>query len=334
MSGEASNAVFISYRREVGGILAMALYQHLTERGIDAFYDIESIRAGQFDTIILNQIAARPYFLLVLTPGTLERTSDPSDWLRREIEHALTTRRVIVPVDTPNFDFGDVERLLPDGLGRQVQRFNGQELPQRWFKFAAQQLVEEFLVPIEIETVAPSPEEQAVVERLRQEAEAAPAVTELDLSAHEYVESAWARYFKGDLDGAIADFSEALRLDPQNAAAFTWRGPSDRTRAIWRGRSLTTMRHFASTPKSRRRSITEDLHARPRAIWRARSPTSLRHFASTPEARSCSSTIEDGHARPRAIWRARSPTTMRRFASTPKRTCSPAGELPADARVI
>ena len=47
----------------------MALYQHLTERGVDAFYDIESIRAGQFDTIILNQIAARPYFMLVLTPG-------------------------------------------------------------------------------------------------------------------------------------------------------------------------------------------------------------------------------------------------------------------------
>ena len=50
----------------------MALYQRLTERGLDAFYDIESIRAGRFDTIILNQIAASPYFLLVLTPGTLD----------------------------------------------------------------------------------------------------------------------------------------------------------------------------------------------------------------------------------------------------------------------
>ena len=60
MSGVPSNAVFISYRREEGGFLAMALYQHLTEHGLDAFYDIESIRAGQFDTIILNQIAARP----------------------------------------------------------------------------------------------------------------------------------------------------------------------------------------------------------------------------------------------------------------------------------
>ena len=68
-----SNDVFISYRRDVGGILAMALYQQLTDKGVNAFYDIESIRAGRFDVIILNQVAGRPDFVLVLTPGTLER---------------------------------------------------------------------------------------------------------------------------------------------------------------------------------------------------------------------------------------------------------------------
>jgi hypothetical protein len=52
MSGSPSNAVFVSFRREVGGILALALHQNLTARGLDDFYDIESIRAGQFDTIV------------------------------------------------------------------------------------------------------------------------------------------------------------------------------------------------------------------------------------------------------------------------------------------
>src|SRR4051794_15910601 len=52
MSDQTSNAAFISYRRDVGGMIAMALYQHLVEHGIDAFYDIESIRAGHFDTVI------------------------------------------------------------------------------------------------------------------------------------------------------------------------------------------------------------------------------------------------------------------------------------------
>ena len=85
MSGP-TNAVFISYRRDASWTLVEALYQRLVEAGIDAFYDIESIRAGEFEQIILNQIRARPYFMLVLTPGTLEQCVDKGDWLRREIE--------------------------------------------------------------------------------------------------------------------------------------------------------------------------------------------------------------------------------------------------------
>ena len=223
MSDVPSNEVFISYRREVGGILALALYQNLSEHGLNAFYDIESIRAGQFDTIIHDQIAARPYFLLVLTPGTLERCDDQSDWLRREIEQALATRRMVVPAHTPNFDFDDFERFLPAGMAQEVQRFNAQELPQKFFKFAVQQLVEEFLLPIELETVAAPAADQAVVDRLRQEAGAAPAVTEVQLSAQEYYERAFARS-DDDAEGQIADYSEALRLNPQNASTFNNRG--------------------------------------------------------------------------------------------------------------
>jgi tetratricopeptide (TPR) repeat protein len=217
--GEASNAVFISYRRDVGGMIAMALHQHLTEHGLDTFYDIENIRAGQFDTIILSQIAARPYFLLVLTPGTLERCVDPTDWLRREIEQALKTQRVIVPAHTPNFDFGDIKRFLPNDLGDEVQRFAAQELSQKWFKPAVKQLVEEFLVPTEIEAVAPSAEEQKIVDRLHETANAAPAVTEDQLTAQEYFERAYARAAE-DPEGAIANYSKAIRLNPKYVVAF------------------------------------------------------------------------------------------------------------------
>ena len=62
MSEQPSNAVFISYRRDVGWTLAMALYQHLIDHDVDAFYDIESIRAGQFETIILKQIGRPSVF--------------------------------------------------------------------------------------------------------------------------------------------------------------------------------------------------------------------------------------------------------------------------------
>jgi tetratricopeptide (TPR) repeat protein len=253
--GEPSNAVFISYRRDVGGTLAMALHQHLSSDDIDAFYDIESIRAGQFGTIILNQIAARPYFLLVLTPGTLDRCAEPSDWVRREIEKAFATHRIIVPVFTPNFDFSDLERFLPAALGEELARYNAQELPQRWFKYAVQQLTDEFLLLVELESAATPVADEAIVERIAQQARTAPSVTEIQLTAQEHFERAYAsedietkiaeydeairlnpdyseafnnrgndRRAQGDLAGASADYDEPIRLDPGNAAAFNNRG--------------------------------------------------------------------------------------------------------------
>ena len=215
--------MFISYRRDVGGILAMALYQQLSEHGFDAFYDIESLRAGQFETIIMNQIVARPYFVLVLTPGTLERCVDANDLLRREIEKALGTGRVMVPAYTPNFEFADFQRFLPGEVGQQVVGFNGQELSQKWFKSAVQQLVEEFLVPIQLESVEPPLADEAVVQGIREHAKAAPVVTSVQLSAQEYFEHALARA-ADDLDGKIVDYSEAIRLNPEYGYAFKNRG--------------------------------------------------------------------------------------------------------------
>ena len=350
MNGEPSNEVFISYRREVGGILALALYQNLSEHGLNAFYDIESIRAGQFDTIIHNQIAARPYFLLVLTPGTLERCDDESDWLRREIEQALETRRVVVPVHTPNFDFGDFERFLPAGMAQEVQRFNAQELPQKFFKFVVQQLVEEFLLPIELETVAAPAADQAVVDRMRQEAGAAPAVTEVQLSAQEYYERALgrsdddaegqiadysealrlnpdyaeafnnrgvARKSKGDLEGAIADYSEALRLNPQDALAFNNRGNARKNQGDLEGAIADYSEALRLNPQDTDAFTGRGNAARTRVIWKGRSPTTPKRCASTPKWRR-RSTTEATPALTRAIWTARSPTTPKRCASTPK----------------
>ena len=234
MTHVPSNAAFISYRRDSSGILAMALYQHLTDRGVDAFYDIESIRAGQFDTIILNQIAARPYFLLVLTPGALERCRDPDDWLLREIEQAIATHRLIVPVHTPSFDFNDVTYFLPPETGAAVRRFNGQELPQRWFHFAVQQLIDEFLVPIQMADAAVSASDQTVVNELIRRTRAAPTVTPIQLSAEEYFERALACP-PDDADGKIADYSEAIRLNPVYAAAFNNRGNAFRAKGDQNG---------------------------------------------------------------------------------------------------
>jgi tetratricopeptide (TPR) repeat protein len=222
--GSTSNDVFISYRREPSGPWAIALFQYLEYHGINAFYDIDSIRAGQFDTLILRQIAARPYFLLILTPGTLKRCVEADDWLRREIEQAVDTERVIIPACTPRFNFDDFDRYLPGPLRQEVSRFQRLELTQRWFQAAEKQLAEEYLRPIDIHTKEVSAEDEAKVERIRQELQAAPPVSHSALTAQEFFERANARADKGDWDGAIADYSEAILLNPQSAAAFNNRG--------------------------------------------------------------------------------------------------------------
>jgi tetratricopeptide (TPR) repeat protein len=212
----------------VGGILAMALYQQLSNRGIDAFYDVESIRSGQFDTIILGQIEARPYFLLVLSPGSLERCGDESDWLRREIEHAMSTGRTVIPCYTPNFEFDEFDRFLPGGLGSEVRRFNGQELPQRWFKYAVTELCDEFLLPVEVEPVVASGPAMAEVERIASKADAAPTVSHDVLLAQALFEEAYKLHEAGNLDAAIVKLTEAIEFNPEYVEAFNNRGV-DRT---------------------------------------------------------------------------------------------------------
>src|SRR5215510_13741316 len=108
---QVEKTVFISYRR-TNAMTARAVYQHLKARRYDCFLDYESIDSGLFERIILNQIAARAHFIVILTPSALERCADPNDWLRREIEYALEMKRNIVPLMFDRFSFDDVQKYL------------------------------------------------------------------------------------------------------------------------------------------------------------------------------------------------------------------------------
>jgi len=214
-----NNSVFISYRRSVSAYMARAIFQDLRANGVDSFMDVESIDSGQFDTIILNQIAARPYFLLVLTPGTLDRCKEPGDWLLREIAHAMRLQRVIVPLVTPNFNFDDVKKFLTDPLATELPRFNAVSIPHDYFEAAMDRLRSRFLKPIAL-SVTPTPQaDQATVEQKVAQVAAEPAVTDSQLSAQDYFERAY-QSLETDPDRAIADYTEAIRLNPHYAEAY------------------------------------------------------------------------------------------------------------------
>ena len=241
---EKSNSVFISYRREPAWTLVEALYQRVTAAGIDVFYDTHSIRAGKFDEVILSQIRARPYFLLVLVPGTLERCGDAGDWLRREIETAIESDRLIIPVYTPNFELKSLRGDLPGRLGETLLRYNAQELPHKLFKYAVQELVEEFLIPTTIAVTAAPIEDQEEVDKLHRGASETSPVTEEQLLAQGFFEAGNlkinsrviqpAGWGPIELADAIADYTESIRLNPNYAPTHYRRGL-----AYWLGRNGT-----------------------------------------------------------------------------------------------
>jgi Tol biopolymer transport system component len=170
-------------------------------------------RAGDFEQIILNQIRARPYFLLVLTPGTLDLCRNENDWLRREIETALASERMIVPVYTPTFDLSTLATALPGQLGRSLSRYQAVELLQKYFAYDVQQLVREYLVPLSIDVVPTPPQDAIEVARIQAMAAEVSPVTVERLNAQEYYPQAFNADEGSDADKAIGEYIEAPRLD-------------------------------------------------------------------------------------------------------------------------
>ena len=95
---DPDKTVFLSYRRDVSGPMAHLVRNDLVRHGFDVFMDVGSLGGGAFEPVILREIEARTHFLVLLEPGSLDRIGEPGDWLRREIAHALTHRRNIVPL--------------------------------------------------------------------------------------------------------------------------------------------------------------------------------------------------------------------------------------------
>src|SRR3954464_3358762 len=83
MMHDAEMTVFVSYRRSASRHLARSIALDLRAHGYDVFFDVDTVDNGEFDQIVLHQIAARAHFVLVLSRGSLERCGDEKDWLRR-----------------------------------------------------------------------------------------------------------------------------------------------------------------------------------------------------------------------------------------------------------
>ena len=113
--------IFISYRRVGGDALAYLLKKELKEKGYPAFLDIYDLKTGLFDESLLKRIDECIDFILVLGSGALDRCIDPDDWVRKEVNYALSKSKNIIPVMLKGFQWPDD---LPDDM-KILKSYNG-----------------------------------------------------------------------------------------------------------------------------------------------------------------------------------------------------------------
>ena len=118
--------IFISYRRSNGSQLASLLKVHLELQKQSVFLDVSGLEAGKFDQSLLQHIRQSKNFLLVCTPGALDRCigdEDQKDWIHKEVSCALASECNIIPIIDYNFVMPDCESL-PESM-RNITKYNG-----------------------------------------------------------------------------------------------------------------------------------------------------------------------------------------------------------------
>lgn len=112
------HGIFISYRH-TDWALAGRIYDFLDSKGLQPFWDSTSMYQGHFPDTLQQQIMHAPYFLCVLTQNTF-CSSNPNDWVYREIEIALSCpdKKILLIADS-DFCWPD---KLPDAIANIRQR--------------------------------------------------------------------------------------------------------------------------------------------------------------------------------------------------------------------
>jgi TPR repeat protein len=166
--------VFLSYRRK-DRLVALLVHKDLEHHGFDVFIDYTGIGPGDFERSIVDNIKSRAHFVLVLTPGALDRCANAGDWLRREIEEAMDAKRNLIPLLFNGFQFPQPfgDRSLVDVLSR-LSRYQAIPVHDPHFDADMRDLRERFLSRA-IESVMHPPTQRAlqVASEQRKAAEAA-----------------------------------------------------------------------------------------------------------------------------------------------------------------
>lgn len=122
---ETTYDVYICYRRASDYYFVQDIRDHLEKRGIRCFPDPSELSARRYDSRILTAIRNTPAFLLILSPGTLDRCIDGEDRVRRKIIAAVDGQKTIIPVMHDGFTWPlRWDKRIPQQI-RSLEQMNG-----------------------------------------------------------------------------------------------------------------------------------------------------------------------------------------------------------------
>ncbi len=201
-------AVYLSYSSVYTSGITLALFHALRAEGMDAFVDLAEREAT--DDLHLRQIEARSDYLIVVSPGLLEGLQQPDNVKRREIDHAIETRRNIIPLLAHGFSFSAV--FLPDEIGFLRRYYALPLLPDTLAETVT--LIQQRMQRQIFGTVVPAPAQDAAqVARIIAATEAQPAPSADELRAELIFNEIRTRP-RQESAQYMADYDEALRLNP------------------------------------------------------------------------------------------------------------------------
>jgi len=122
--------VFICYRRfdsdrqTKGLALARNLVYELEQRGFRIFFVEDIVLERKNFEMVQSAISHSRNFILLLTKGIFDGCSDPNNYIRKEIEYAIASGSIIIPIDVDN-SFEGFTDAFPSSLGylTQIQIF-------------------------------------------------------------------------------------------------------------------------------------------------------------------------------------------------------------------
>eukprot|EP00045_Choanoeca_perplexa_P018062 m.276707 g.276707 ORF g.276707 m.276707 type:complete len:1088 (+) comp17700_c0_seq4:178-3441(+) len=129
--------IFVSYRRADGEQYAGRIAFYLATLGYDVFFDRECLGPfRRFDESLLRNIYNAGAFIMVMTPEYLniDRLNNPNDWCRKELEAAVESDRVIVPLKCGAEPFGVYQALNSERIRLRLTTLNVVNLPGEFFR--------------------------------------------------------------------------------------------------------------------------------------------------------------------------------------------------------